>query len=201
MIVELRPHVLVLDEEPVIAELMRELLEDEGFRVSTRSETLPNPDEIRGLQPSLIVLDYLRPGQTTGWPQLQRLRLDRNTCAIPVVLCTAATCQVKALESDLAALNVAVVLKPFDIDELLAVVWGALLAPHSQPRTQRFPSCTLVVHARSLSRLRPPSTIKKTTAGRMCAGNNRQSRRFGCRPLSARLRRNEDEGKALRAVP
>jgi DNA-binding response OmpR family regulator len=128
---DLRPHVLVIDYEPAIAELMRELLEEEGFRVSTRSDAFPDPDEIRGLQPSLIVLDYLRPGQSTGWPLLLRLRLDRDTCVIPVVLCTGATSQVKALGGDLAALDVAVVLKPFDIDELLAVVWGALSTSHA----------------------------------------------------------------------
>jgi two-component system nitrogen regulation response regulator NtrX len=58
---ELRTHVLVIDDAPEILELLRELLEEEGFRVSTRADPPPDLDEIKALRPSLLVLDFFRP--------------------------------------------------------------------------------------------------------------------------------------------
>jgi CheY-like chemotaxis protein len=121
-----RCQVHVIDDAPAILDLMRELLEEEGFQVSTRCGAPSDLSEIKALQPSLIVLDCLRPGQAAGWPLLQSLKLDRDTCAIPIVLCTSAARRVKALQCDLATMNVAVVLKPFDINELVAVITGSL---------------------------------------------------------------------------
>jgi CheY-like chemotaxis protein len=118
-------HVLLIDDVPEIVELMQELLEEENFRVSTPSDMLPGLDEIKALDPGLIILDYFRPGQTAGWSLLQTLKVDPETCAIPVVLCTAATRDVEARGCQLQAMDVAVVLKPFDIDALLAAVKGA----------------------------------------------------------------------------
>jgi CheY-like chemotaxis protein len=124
-----RPHVLVIDDMPAILELMRDLLEGEGFQVSTESDSPSDADEIKALSPSLIILDYFRPGRTTSWSPLQTLKRDPHTCAIPIVLCTAAARDVEALAFEIAAMDVTVVLKPFDIDELLAVVKDALWSP------------------------------------------------------------------------
>jgi CheY-like chemotaxis protein len=142
--VERQPHVLVIDDVPEILELMQELLEEENFRVSTPSATLPDLDEIKALDPGLIILDYFRPGQVAGWSLLQTLKLDPETCAIPVVLCTAAARDVKARGCQLAAMDIAVVLKPFDIDELLAVVKGALWSPVVLERREQADRCAPV---------------------------------------------------------
>jgi CheY-like chemotaxis protein len=125
MTVEGRPHVLLVDGVPEIVELMQELLEEENFRISTHPYALPDLDEIKVLDPGLIILDYFRPGEAAGWSLLQTLKLDPQTCAIPIVLCTAAARDVKARGCQLEAMDVAVVLKPFDIDALLAAVKGA----------------------------------------------------------------------------
>jgi CheY-like chemotaxis protein len=121
-----RWHVHVIDDAPAILDLMREVLEEEGFQFSTRRGPPSDQSEIKALQPSLIILDCLRPGQAAGWSLLQTLKLDRDTSAIPIVLCTAAARQIKALEGNLATMNVAVVLKPFDINELIAVIMESL---------------------------------------------------------------------------
>ena len=125
MTVERQLHVLLVDDVPEILELIQELLEEENFWVSTHSDALPDLDEIKALDPGLIILDYFRPGQTTSWSLLQTLKLDPETCAIPVVVCTAAARDVEALGCQLEAMDVAVVLKPFEIDALLAAVKGA----------------------------------------------------------------------------
>jgi hypothetical protein len=52
----------------------------------------------------------------------QMLKMDRETRDIPVVVCTAAIKLVADLQPHLGAMGVGVVLKPFDIDHLLAEI-------------------------------------------------------------------------------
>ena len=54
------------------------------------------------------------------------LKMDPATAVIPVVLCTGAVTEVKALESHLAEMGIAVVLKPFDLDHLLGTLRRSL---------------------------------------------------------------------------
>jgi CheY-like chemotaxis protein len=123
-----QPLVLVIDADREILALMRELLEEEGYRVTTRTSSPSDQDTIVRLQPSLIVLDHVAPGEAS-WSLIQRLKRHRETCGIPVVLCTGAHRQIKAHASLLAALDVAVVPKPFDIEQFTTVVRGALGSP------------------------------------------------------------------------
>jgi CheY-like chemotaxis protein len=57
---------------------------------------------------------------------LQKLKMDRATAKIPVVVCTAALQLARELEGHLKEKGVALVLKPFDIDDLLRAVEVAL---------------------------------------------------------------------------
>ena len=57
---------------------------------------------------------------------LQKLRMYRPTEHLPVVVCTAAIALVRELEGHLHSKNIAVVLKPFDLDELADVIRTAL---------------------------------------------------------------------------
>jgi CheY-like chemotaxis protein len=50
------------------------------------------------------------------------LRMDPATAPIPIVLCTGAVREVKALEDHLVAMGVTVVLKPFNIDQLVDAI-------------------------------------------------------------------------------
>lgn len=124
-----KPHVLCINDAPEILALYRELLEDEGFRVSTQSVVARNLDEIKRLRPDCVILDYMWADDDAGWTMLEMLRMSRQTKEIPVVLCTGAVRQVEALQSHLAEMRVRVVLKPFDIDHLIGVVNAALGRP------------------------------------------------------------------------
>src|SRR5262245_59743597 len=124
-----QPLVLVIDPDQWVLELIRELLEEEGYRVSTHACPPPDRDTIARLQPSLIIIDHFGPGLTAGWSFVQLLKRHHDTSAIPVVLCTGAHRQVEALESRLEAMDVAVVPKPFDIEQFLAMVKSALTSP------------------------------------------------------------------------
>ena len=49
-------------------------------------------------------------------------RLTRATAGLPVIVCTAATRLVRDVQDYLSGMGIGVVLKPFDIDNLIAAV-------------------------------------------------------------------------------
>lgn len=112
-------HILVINDTPEILELFRELLEGEGYRVSLYSYAFRDLTEIKRIKPDLLILDFMIGGEDYGWQMLQKLKMDRATANLPVIICTAAIAVVRDLEGHLREKGVTVVLKPFDIDELL----------------------------------------------------------------------------------
>ena len=124
------PHILLVNDTQEILDLMGELLEDEGYRV-TISPALLDSDTVKALAPDLIVQDLLfEQTRERGWTFLTLVRLDPELACIPLILCTAAVQTVKEPEmaERLDRLGVRVVLKPFLIEDLLSAVSGALTA-------------------------------------------------------------------------
>jgi CheY-like chemotaxis protein len=125
-----QPHILVIDDTQEILDLIQELLEEEGYRVTTSMARL-DLDKIKALAPDVIVQDLLFEGmQETGWKFLTLVRLDPELARIPLILCTAAVRTVNdpAMAEQLDRLGVRVVLKPFLIEDLLSAITGALIA-------------------------------------------------------------------------
>ena len=125
-----QPHILVINDTQEILDLIQVLLEDEGYRVTT-SLALLNMGKVKSLAPDIIVQDLLFEGsQETGWKFLTLVRLDPQLARIPLVLCTAAmqTVHDPEMAEQLDRLGVRVVLKPFDIEELLAALSEVLTA-------------------------------------------------------------------------
>jgi CheY-like chemotaxis protein len=109
-------------------DLLQELLEDEGYRVTTSLAVL-DTEKIVDMAPDVIVQDLLfAHGQENGWKFLELVRLSPALAQIPLVLCTAAIDVVRDEEmaERLRRLKVRVVLKPFDIRELLEVIANVL---------------------------------------------------------------------------
>lgn len=120
------PHILCINHAPEILELMRTLLEDEGYRVSTQTVVEHDLDRIVGMAPDLILIDYMWSTSDNEWTYLTMLRMDPRTREIPIVLCTGAVGHAVEMQSHLASIDVEVVFKPFDIENLLEVVQATL---------------------------------------------------------------------------
>ncbi|HYH13485.1 MAG TPA: response regulator [Thermomicrobiales bacterium] len=112
-------HIVVVNDTQEILDLFREILEDEGYRVSLYSFAFSEIDAMVELAPDLVILDFMIGGESHGWQLLQKMKMDRRTATIPVIVCTAALSLVRDIEGHLRAKHVGVVLKPFDIDELV----------------------------------------------------------------------------------
>lgn len=117
-----RPHIVVVNDTQEILELFREILEEEGFRVSLYSYAFSDIHSLVELQPDLVLLDFIIGGEDMGWQMLQKMKMDRRTANIPVVVCSAAKRLLDELDGHLQSKGVGVVLKPFDIDEMVEEV-------------------------------------------------------------------------------
>ncbi|MER3485568.1 MAG: hypothetical protein C4345_05985 [Chloroflexota bacterium] len=117
-----RRRILIVNDSQEILDVLRDLLEEEGYEVVVYSYAIRDLEEVKRVNPDLIILDFIINEETAGWQMLQKLKLDRETAGIPVIVCTAAAGLVRELEGHLRAKSVAVVLKPFDIDDLLTEI-------------------------------------------------------------------------------
>jgi DNA-binding response OmpR family regulator len=119
-------RIMVVNDTQEILELFREILTDEGYEVFLYSYGIQDLAEVERINPDLIILDHMIGGEPVGWQMLQKLKLRRATASIPVVVCTAAVKAVQEMEGYMKSKNVGLVLKPFDIDDLLAAIKQAL---------------------------------------------------------------------------
>jgi len=115
-------HILVINDTQEILDLFRDILQEEGYRVSLSSYAFQEVADVARINPDLVILDFIISGEAHGWQMLEKMKMSRPTATIPIIVCTAALELVRELEGHLRAKGVFVVLKPFDIDDLLDAV-------------------------------------------------------------------------------
>ncbi|MGC2196897.1 MAG: response regulator, partial [Terriglobales bacterium] len=81
------PRVLVVDDNPDMAELMRELLASRGYDVVTVRDAAEAESEIHRHLPDLILSDVVMPGRS-GYELCHQLKEDPATRLIPFLLIT-----------------------------------------------------------------------------------------------------------------
>jgi putative two-component system response regulator len=114
-------HIMVVNDSMEFLQLMEELLRDEGYQVTVVETGAGTRTAARHLRPDLIILDVRLPDMS-GFEVLNLLRLDPETEAIPVLLCTAAVRDVQAQEEVLGQRGIPVLFKPFDLEALLTAI-------------------------------------------------------------------------------
>jgi len=80
--------ILVVDDTPVNVKLLADLLSAKGYVVSTASSGKEALDKIEAEPPDLVLLDVMMPGMT-GYEVCKKLREERATTMLPVVMVTA----------------------------------------------------------------------------------------------------------------
>ena len=128
------PHIVVVDDDATLVELMQACLTDEGYTITSCTQGDEAFACIQAHRPDAIILD-LRMGEVGGLGVLHLLRTDPQTARIPVLLCTGvAPVELQAWDAALARMGVAVLFKPFALAELAAAV-RALLSQDGAPAT------------------------------------------------------------------
>ena len=79
------PHLLIVDDDTRIRELLQKFLSGKGFRVTVAADAAEARRKLQGLDFDLLVLDVMMPGET-GLALTKSLREIRD---IPVILLTA----------------------------------------------------------------------------------------------------------------
>ncbi|MCC6408191.1 MAG: response regulator [Planctomycetes bacterium] len=119
-----REHIVVIEDEPDILEVVQYNLTREGYKVSTAKSGDEGLARVRKENPDLVLLDLMLPG-IDGIEVCRRLQADAVTAAIPVIMVTA-----KGEESDVVT-GLALgaddyITKPFSPKELVARVKAVL---------------------------------------------------------------------------
>jgi CheY-like chemotaxis protein len=116
---EKRQRALVVNDTQEILELFEEILDGLGYDTVLMSYAPRELERVREVKPDLIVLDFLMGDrELLGWQLLQKLKMDRRTAAIPIVVCTAAVKAAQEQQGYLTEQGVTLVLKPFNVDQL-----------------------------------------------------------------------------------
>lgn len=122
-------HVLVVNDTEEIIELFRDIIEGMGLRISATTFAPEDLAAIQKVAPDLVIMDLLVGGETAGWQLLQKMKMSRDTDAIPVIVCTAALDAVRQQEGWLTSKGVKIVLKPFNVDDMELAIKKALALP------------------------------------------------------------------------
>jgi len=142
-------RILVIEDDEGITRFLRRGLAYEGYTVDVAADGQMGLIAARDQPPDLVVLDLMLPG-IDGLEVCRRLRAGGD---VPILILTAKDgVNDRVLGLDMGADDYMV--KPFDLDELLARIRALLrrLQPASQPKIMRFEDLTLDTGTRQASR-------------------------------------------------
>lgn len=114
--------VLYIEDEADLVELVTLLLERSGkYEVFSTNQGEKGVELAKECKPNIILLDLMMPN-INGWEVFRHLKEDEETKAIPVVIVTAKAADIdKVLGLEIAKAD-GYVTKPFDPNELFAII-------------------------------------------------------------------------------
>ncbi len=118
------PRVLIVEDEPAIAELIAVNLRHNGFQPTWAMDSATAQRELDAVLPDVILLDWMLPGES-GLSLARKWRADARTKAVPILMLTA-----RGDEADrVAGLDAGAddyITKPFSTKEMLARIRAVL---------------------------------------------------------------------------
>jgi diguanylate cyclase (GGDEF)-like protein len=112
--------ILVVDDDPIVRELVSESLKAQGLDVISASQGEEGLNLAMQERPDLVLLDVRMPGMD-GFEVCRQLRRGFRTCTIPIIMLTSLTQTADKVEGMLVGAD-DYVTKPFDPRELIARV-------------------------------------------------------------------------------
>ena len=111
-------HILCIEDEPEMIDLIRLILGRRGFEVIGAAGGKEGLEKVRQEPPDLILLDLMMP-DIDGWEVYQQIKADEKTKQIPVIVVTAKAQSIdKVLGLHIAKVD-DYIAKPFSPQELL----------------------------------------------------------------------------------
>jgi DNA-binding response OmpR family regulator len=116
--------ILVVDDDSDIRETLRDLLEDEGYAVTTAANGADALVSLNADLPGLMILDLIMP-VVDGNELLAAMQKDARLSAVPVIVSTS--------DPGRAPSGVLIMRKPVNLAHLLSVVRQQCGSPGAQP--------------------------------------------------------------------
>lgn len=110
-------NILIVEDEPAIREMMKDVLEINGYNIFTAANGKEGIEALKEIShmPCVVLLDLMMPG-TNGWQFLDFQRNSPSLASIPVVICSAYKESAKAVKP------AGIVEKPIRLEALLGAV-------------------------------------------------------------------------------
>ena len=113
--------IMVVDDEESLLELLRGILEAEGYNVITVASGQECISKLKSVKPDLIIMDMMMPGMS-GRETTEKIRSDPKTKDVKIAFLTVAKFSETGMKS-LKDMNVVEYInKPFDNADLLGKV-------------------------------------------------------------------------------
>jgi two-component system phosphate regulon response regulator OmpR len=186
------PHLLLVDDDRRIRDLLSRFLCGEGYRVTTATGASDARAKLLGLHFDLLILDVMMPGETG----FELARFIRQSSSVPIVMLTAR----HEAEARIEGLQIGAddyVAKPFEPREL-ALRIGNILKRTAKPPAETLEQVAFGPYVYHLARgeLRQGDEVVHLTDRardaahpRGCAGRNRAARRADRQRHRQRARR------------
>lgn len=85
----LEPYILLIDDDPVILEILMGRLEAVGYRVTTAADAWQGVIQVQGVQVGLIIADIMMPGGGSGLDAYKKIRsITSLSPQLPVIFLT-----------------------------------------------------------------------------------------------------------------
>lgn len=111
-------HVLIIEDDPDISDVLNTILSEEGYRITAISETGDIIKTVLDIEPHLIITDYILAG-INGGEYCSQIKRDERTSHIPVIILSGYG---RVLESLGHYGADRIVDKPFDNEKLCSIV-------------------------------------------------------------------------------
>lgn len=148
-------RILVVEDEPRLQHNLAKALREEGYAVDTASDGDDGLFKAETYNYDAVILDVMLP-QLDGWQVLEKLRQQKKT---PVLMLTARDAhkdRVRGLDGGADDYLV----KPFDLDELLARVRALIRRAAGQPKSNlELGDVIIDTRARTVTRTGQPVTL------------------------------------------
>jgi DNA-binding response OmpR family regulator len=114
-------HILCIEDEPEMIELVRIILSRKGYEISGAAGGQEGLTKMRKELPDLVLLDLMMPDMG-GWEVYQQMKADEKTKDIPVIVVTAKAQSIDKVLGLYIAKVEDYIAKPFSPSELVASV-------------------------------------------------------------------------------
>ncbi len=117
-----RQHIFAINGAPDFLNLLRDLLQEERYNVTTTNFVPTTFDQIEAMRPDLLIVDLVA-GEQAGWELLEQVQAEAELRGVPVIVFStnpALLDRARALETPGGTRRF--LGKPFDIAALLALV-------------------------------------------------------------------------------